>query len=186
MSFLRLARNCGVFAKSFAPLVSDVRSASASIANRIDVLPSANKNIRTFSLSALRYCEAQADEDDAEETPKKKLKYDKPNRDRSIRHPVETSIEYMQSNAYETTYGNRLVWEGYRRVHKGGTAPRKTRKSCIRFGVVTTASPCPICRDEYLVFAHQNLALLKQFISPYTGEVCSSNIIFKSNRFLQQ
>lgn len=176
MSFLRLARNYGVFAKSFAPLVTDLRSASASIANRIDVLPSAHNNIRTFSLSALRYCEPPSDEDGAEETVKKKLKYDKPNRDRSIRHSVETSIEYLQSSAYETTYGNRLVWEGYRRVHKGGTAPRKTRKSCIRFNVVTTSSPCPICRDEYLVFGPENLALLKQFISPYTGEVCSCNI----------
>lgn len=130
----------------------------------------ASKNIRTFSVSMLRYCEAEGGEAEGE-TKKKSVRYDKPNRDRSNFISVHTSVEYMKSAAYQTTYGNRFVWHGYRRVHKGGIAPKKTRESCIRFKVVTTSSPCPICRDEYLVLDHQNLDLLKQFISPHTGEV---------------
>lgn len=50
-------------------------------------------------------------------------------------------------------------------------APRKTRKTCIRQGKISTGNPCPICRDEYLVLDHRNTELLKQFISPYSGEV---------------
>lgn len=36
---------------------------------------------------------------------------------------------------------------------------------------ITTGNPCPICRDVYLVVDYRNVELLKQFISPYTGEV---------------
>lgn len=36
---------------------------------------------------------------------------------------------------------------------------------------IVTGNPCPICRDEYLVLHEKNVDLLKQFISPYTGEV---------------
>lgn len=38
---------------------------------------------------------------------------------------------------------------------------------------MSTGNPCPICRDEYLVLDYRNLDLLKQFISPHTGEVLS-------------
>lgn len=179
MSFLRLARSCGIFAKSLAPPVADTCRASASIVSRINGAYLAHQNIRTFSVSALRYCEAANNEGGGEgegETKKKSIRYDKPNRDRSNVIPVQTSVEYMKSAAYQITYGNRLVWEGYRRVHKGGTPPRKTRESCIRFKVVTTSSPCPVCRDEYLVLDHRNLDLLKQFISPHTGVVGSGLI----------
>lgn len=172
MSLLRLARNCGVFAKSLTPVVTDKCCASTSIVSRFIGVRSTQQNIRTFSLSALRYCEPTNDGDKVGEEPKKKrVSYDKPNRDRSNVIPVETSIEYLKSAAYRTTYGNRLIWHGYRRVHKGGTAPKRTRESCIRFNIVTTSSPCPMCRDEYLVLDHRNLDLLKQFISPHTGEV---------------
>lgn len=58
-----------------------------------------------------------------------------------------------------------------RRNHKGMFAPRKTRKTCIRQGKISTGNPCPICRDEYLVLDHRNTELLQQFISPYSGEV---------------
>lgn len=119
---------------------------------------------RDFSLGTVRYCES-------EEGEEKRRKYDRPNRDRSRVYPVETSIQYLKSDAYYTTYGDNPVWLGYRRVHKGGLAPRLTRQSCVRFHVVTTASPCPICRDEYLVLDHRNLDLLRQFISPHTGQV---------------
>ncbi|XP_008547155.1 28S ribosomal protein S18b, mitochondrial [Microplitis demolitor] len=96
-----------------------------------------------------------------------------PAKDRRNPIPPETSIRYLASDAYKTTYGTEPVWKPYRRNHKGGFAPRKTRKTCIRGGIVSTSSPCPICRDEYLVFDHRNTALLKQFISEYNGEIIS-------------
>ncbi|KAJ8726262.1 hypothetical protein PYW07_000960 [Mythimna separata] len=94
-----------------------------------------------------------------------------PAKDRTKIIPVETSIKYMQSKAYQQTYGENTVWALYRRNHKGGFAPRKTRKSCVRNGMISTGNPCPICRDEYLVLDHRNTKLLEQFISEYTGQV---------------
>lgn len=94
-------------------------------------------------------------------------------KDRTKQIPVETSIRYLNSLAYKQTYGDHLVWEQYRRNHKGPFPPRKTRKTCIRHGMITTGNPCPICRDEYLVLDHRNIELLKQFISPQTGQVLS-------------
>nr|KAG5693170.1 hypothetical protein BaRGS_035368 [Batillaria attramentaria] len=44
----------------------------------------------------------------------------------------------------------------------------------MRGGQISTGSPCPICRDEYLVLDHKNVKLLEQFVSPYTGEVLES------------
>uniref|UniRef100_A0A1B0AKN2 Pyridine nucleotide-disulfide oxidoreductase domain-containing protein 1 n=1 Tax=Glossina palpalis gambiensis TaxID=67801 RepID=A0A1B0AKN2_9MUSC len=95
------------------------------------------------------------------------------NKDRTQVIPVETSIRYLRSSAYQQTYGNTLIWELYRRNHKGAIPPRKTRKTCARKGVISTGNPCPICRDEYLVLDYRNLDLLRQFISPQTGEVLS-------------
>lgn len=94
-----------------------------------------------------------------------------PAKDRTKIIPVETSMKYLISNAYKQTYGDQAVWVLYRRNHKGGFAPRKTRKSCVRNGVISTGNPCPICRDEYLVLDHRNTKLLEQFISEYTGQV---------------
>lgn len=94
-------------------------------------------------------------------------------KDRSQKIPVETSIRYLKSAAYKETYGDQFVWEQYRRNHKGLFPPRKTRKTCIRKDTITTGNPCPICRDEYLVLDHRNIDLLKQFISPHSGEVLS-------------
>ncbi|XP_037812832.1 28S ribosomal protein S18b, mitochondrial [Lucilia sericata] len=94
-------------------------------------------------------------------------------KDRSRKIPVETSIRYLKSDAYKQTYGAQFVWEQYRRNHKGLFPPRKTRKTCIRKDTITTGNPCPICRDEYLVLDHRNIELLKQFISPHSGEVLS-------------
>ncbi|XP_025114528.1 28S ribosomal protein S18b, mitochondrial-like [Pomacea canaliculata] len=85
----------------------------------------------------------------------------------------DTSIRYMNSKAYEEAYGGNPVWFHYRRNFKGQVAPR-TRRTCIRQGIIKTASPCPICRDEYLIVDHKNVKLLEQFISPYTGEVLNS------------
>ncbi|XP_011568996.2 28S ribosomal protein S18b, mitochondrial [Plutella xylostella] len=94
-----------------------------------------------------------------------------PTKDRTKVIPLETSMKYMQSKAYNQTYGESPVWFLYRRNHKGGFAPRKTRKSCVRNGMISTGNPCPICRDEYLVLHHQNTNLLEQFISEHTGQV---------------
>ncbi|KAH0945233.1 hypothetical protein HN011_002525 [Eciton burchellii] len=86
---------------------------------------------------------------------------------------VETSIKYMDSDAYKQTYGDNPVWKLYKRNHKGLFAPRKTRKTCIRQGIISTGNPCPICKDEYLILDHRNVKLLKQFINKYNGETLS-------------
>lgn len=94
-------------------------------------------------------------------------------KDRSKVIPVETSIKYLKSSAYQETYGNEPVWSQYRRNFKGAFPPKKTRRTCIRKQVISTGNPCPICRDEFLVLSEKNPDLLKQFISPQTGGVLS-------------
>lgn len=98
-------------------------------------------------------------------------------RDRTKIIPVETSIEYLKSSAFKSTYGEKKVWELYRRVHKGQLPKKLTRRDCIIHGMIGFGSPCPICRDEYLVVDYRNLELLKMFISPHTGEVNSYLIV---------
>ncbi|CAK9817017.1 28S ribosomal protein S18b, mitochondrial [Anthophora plagiata] len=100
-----------------------------------------------------------------------------PSKDRSQVIPVETSMKYLKSSAYRQTYGNDPVWKHYRRNYKGSFLPRKTRKLCIRGGVVSTGSPCPICRDEYLILDYRNIDLLKQFISVHDGRILDCNVI---------
>lgn len=94
--------------------------------------------------------------------------------DRRSKIPWETSIRYMDSDAYKTTYGDYLVWQLYRRAFGGQFqfVPRETRVSCVgEDGFISTGSPCPICRDEYLVLHHFNVKLLRQFLSPFTGKI---------------
>ncbi|XP_078497829.1 small ribosomal subunit protein mS40 isoform X2 [Lissotriton helveticus] len=43
----------------------------------------------------------------------------------------EKPWEYLTSEEYLETYGERPVWANYRRNHKGGIPPQKTRKTCI-------------------------------------------------------
>lgn len=112
------------------------------------------------------YC--STNDENLDEEQKKSID---PSKDRTKIIPVETSIRYLQSKAYNETYSNKPVWTLYRRNHKGGLPPRKTRKSCVRGGIISTGNPCPICRDEYLVLDHRNTKLLQQFISEYTGQV---------------
>ncbi|XP_011156583.1 28S ribosomal protein S18b, mitochondrial [Solenopsis invicta] len=100
---------------------------------------------------------------------------------------AETSIKYMNSDAYKQTYGNDPIWKMYKRNHKGMFPPRKTRKTCIRGGQITTGNPCPICRDEYLVFDYKNVKLLEQFIDQHNGDVLSyskTNICQKRHKEL--
>ncbi|KAH8410119.1 hypothetical protein KR009_006294 [Drosophila setifemur] len=94
-------------------------------------------------------------------------------KDRTKVIPVETSMRYLNSAAYKQTYGEEFVWTQYRRNHKGMFAPRKTRKTCVRQGRISTGNPCPICRDEFLVLDYRNTELLQQFISPHSGDVLS-------------
>ncbi|XP_062866234.1 28S ribosomal protein S18b, mitochondrial isoform X2 [Trichomycterus rosablanca] len=91
--------------------------------------------------------------------------------------PVETHSrykdrpwEYLESEEYIERYGSKPVWADYRRNHKGGIPPQKTRKTCIR-GEKICGNPCPICRDPNLIIDHQNFNLLQQFISPHSGIV---------------
>lgn len=94
-------------------------------------------------------------------------------KDRTRVIPVETSIKYIKSAAYKQTYGDTPVWVLYRRNHKGSIPPKKTRRTCIRGGQISSGNPCPICRDEYLILHEENIDLLKQFICPYTGSILS-------------
>ncbi|XP_055545606.1 28S ribosomal protein S18b, mitochondrial [Wyeomyia smithii] len=112
--------------------------------------------------------------DQAEQQSGKEAQIDPKDRSRVI--PVETSIRYLLSEAYQQTYQGEPVWKNYRRNHKGIYPPRKTRKTCIRRGKISTGNPCPICRDEYLVLDHRNLNLIKQFISGQTGKALSYQI----------
>ncbi|KAJ3609833.1 hypothetical protein NHX12_024343 [Muraenolepis orangiensis] len=82
----------------------------------------------------------------------------------------DTPWEYLESEEYIERYGSRPVWADYRRNHKGGIPPQKTRRTCIR-GDKTSGNPCPICRDPNVIIHHQNVKLLQQFINPYTGTV---------------
>ncbi|XP_071775248.1 small ribosomal subunit protein mS40 [Centroberyx gerrardi] len=78
--------------------------------------------------------------------------------------------DYLESEEYIERYGTDAVWTGYRRNHKGGIPPQKTRKTCIR-GDKICGNPCPICRDPNVIIHYQNVKLLQQFINPYTGTV---------------
>ncbi|KFB39484.1 AGAP008043-PA-like protein [Anopheles sinensis] len=118
---------------------------------------------------------AAGDEAAEEDTATPKPPVDDP-KDRTRVVPVETSIRYLASEAYRQTYQDDPVWKQYRRNHKGLYPPKLTRKTCIRKGRISTGNPCPICRDEYLVLDHNNIDLLKQFISPQTGEVLSYRV----------
>ncbi|KAK3525427.1 hypothetical protein QTP86_031559 [Hemibagrus guttatus] len=80
----------------------------------------------------------------------------------------DTPWEYLESEEYIERYGSRPVWADYRRNHKGGIPPQKTRKTCIR-GEKICGNPCPICRDPNIIIHYQNVNLLQQFISPHTG-----------------
>lgn len=154
-----------------------------------NLVQTANFNgLRQISLTTARLCDSNEEKennnsDEGEDGEKKKgydisqhwrfKKWVGTPRDRTNIVPVETSIEYLKSAAFKSTYGEKKVWELYRRVHKGQLPKKLTRRDCISHGTIAFGSPCPICRDEYLVVDYRNLELLKMFISPYTGEVDS-------------
>ncbi|XP_068414953.1 small ribosomal subunit protein mS40 isoform X2 [Eschrichtius robustus] len=76
--------------------------------------------------------------------------------------------KYLDSEEYQNRYGSRPVWADYRRNHKGGIPPQRTRKTCIR-GNKIAGNPCPICRDQKLHVDFRNVKLLEQFVCAHTG-----------------
>lgn len=197
---LRLAflRNLQILPKKLTAFTS---YAANGPLNRFNQTASIANNHRLFSLSTVRLCDAQAGDGESEGDGEKVVANDldpsmrtdkvyKPRQDRKYKRligtdrdltipvPYEASIEYLTSEAYKTTYGKEPVWVKYRRVHKSGQFPKfRTRLSCTtkyhKYRLIWNTSPCPICRDKYLVLHEMNVDLLKQFISPYTGEVSS-------------
>ncbi|XP_005414366.1 PREDICTED: 28S ribosomal protein S18b, mitochondrial [Chinchilla lanigera] len=76
--------------------------------------------------------------------------------------------KYLDSEEYQSRYGSRPVWADYRRNHKGGVPPQRTRRTCIRKNKVA-GNPCPICRDHKLHVDFRNVKLLEQFVCAHTG-----------------
>jgi small subunit ribosomal protein S18b, mitochondrial len=149
MNFITRIAGCNIAKINLFPLVSTT-------------------SIRQLSVTKALRCENR---ENPEESDKQAEEPIDPAIDRTRIIPVETSIRYLNSEAYKITYGEEPVWIPYRRNFKGQHPPLKTRKTCIRAGKISTGSPCPICRDEYLILDHNNVELLKQFISKHTGEV---------------
>uniref|UniRef100_A0A8C8RKV1 Small ribosomal subunit protein mS40 n=1 Tax=Pelusios castaneus TaxID=367368 RepID=A0A8C8RKV1_9SAUR len=80
----------------------------------------------------------------------------------------EKPWEYLETEEYIERYGDKPVWFGYRRNHKGAIPKQRTRKTCIRAKKVT-GNPCPICRDQKLHLDYRNVKLLEQFICSHSG-----------------
>lgn len=192
---LAISRNLQFLPKNVAAFTSN---ALIGLPNRLNQTASVTINHRLFSLSTVRLCDAESGDDDGEGaniannnsdidpsmltdrvySPRMDRRYKRligTDDDRTIPVPYERSIEYLKSSAYQTTYGDDPVWLKYRRVHKGQFPKFRTRRNCItsfhKYRLIWNNSPCPICRDKYLVLHELNLDLLKQFVSPYTGEV---------------
>ena len=132
------------------------------------ITPYSSALIRNISTTSARYCDKHENPQKANPNAKN---LDESAIDRTKIVPVETSIRYLKSSAYKETYGEEPVWVPYKRNYKGLFPPRKTRKTCIRSGKISTGNACPICRDEYLVLHEENIELLNQFISQQTGKV---------------
>ena len=79
--------------------------------------------------------------------------------------------EYLHSEDYIKRYQDKVVWFGYIRNKKGFIQPQKTRKNCKRDGVLSSGSPCALCRDDQLLLTYKNVSLLTQFIDHLTGEL---------------
>lgn len=92
---------------------------------------------------------------------------------RGVAIPWEVSLQYMESSAYQETYGKYKVWQLYRRQNPGpmDRVPMFNRNSCVTKGWINNHSPCPICRDRYLVLHYKNIKLINQFIHPFSGMV---------------
>ncbi|XP_068034531.1 small ribosomal subunit protein mS40 [Anomalospiza imberbis] len=101
---------------------------------------------------------------------------------------LERPWEYLESEEYRATYGDRPVWHGYRRNHKGSVPPQTARKACLRRGR-PVGNPCPLCRDRKLLVDFQNVKLLNQFICPHSGVIfhpIHTGICMKQHQRLSQ
>ncbi|XP_032832222.2 small ribosomal subunit protein mS40 [Petromyzon marinus] len=87
-----------------------------------------------------------------------------------LAHLRQNPWEYLDSEEYIERYGEIPIWKDYRRNHKGGIPPQKTRKTCIR-GSNVCSNPCPACRDPKIIMDFKNIRLLQQFICPHQGIV---------------
>lgn len=94
-------------------------------------------------------------------------------RDRRVSVSWEVSVKYLESEEFKAAYRGLKVWIPYRRNMRGiiEVSPRLTRNRCIVNGFIVTGSPCPICRDRYLVLHPKNVKLLEQFINPASDDV---------------
>lgn len=111
-----------------------------------------SSSVRNICLTSVHRCEKH---DNPEEKDENVKKID-PALDRTKIIPVETSIRYLKSSAYKTTYGDLPVWVPYRRNFKGQIPPKKTRKLCIRAGIIATG--------KLLSVHHRYVSLNVQFI----------------------
>ncbi|NXS83053.1 RT18B protein, partial [Erpornis zantholeuca] len=115
-----------------------------------------------------------------QETPKDPLPAPSPYQDRPW--------EYLDSEEYKAAYGDKPVWHGYRRNHKGSVPPQRARKTCLRQGR-HAGNPCPICRDRNLLVDFRNVKLLHQFICPHSGIIfhpIHTGICMKQHQRLSQ
>lgn len=86
----------------------------------------------------------------------------------------------LRSLCTSESAGRKLIWEDYRRNHKGHLPPRKTRLRCYRKlyktgTYIVSGNPCPICRDKIKI-EYKDTNLLTQFISPHSGEILSPSL----------
>jgi len=67
----------------------------------------------------------------------------------------------MCISAYQITYGDALVWQPYRRNHKGSIPPEKTRKTCIvcrnKSCVTEQLFECCIISNLFVLFLVKNI-----------------------------
>jgi len=89
-------------------------------------------------------------------------------------HDWETCLRYMNSKVYKETYGDFPVWKPYRRnvgtVNIWYLMPATIGNCLDENGKFRKNWPCPICRDEYLVFDYRIPALILQFLES-SGQV---------------
>ena len=177
-----LIRIAGIFArKSCYPLLLSGLKSNVSLVTKVNETQLASVSVGNkyfFSTASLLQAEEKNDIDEEEgeiDSDQEFIRKHLDEKDRSREIPLEISIKYIESVAFKTAYGEEPIWKKYRRNFIGTRLPLKTRETCIRQGRIATGSPCPICRDQYLVVDYRNKALLKHFIDPYTGKILHPN-----------
>ncbi|XP_061822782.1 small ribosomal subunit protein mS40 isoform X2 [Nerophis lumbriciformis] len=124
--------------------------------------------LRPFSPPSHAFCQAVSLQDDDAAQPAEDAAQPAEDAAQAPSRYKDRPWDYLESEEYIERYGTKTVWADYKRNHKGAIPPQKTRKTCIR-GDKICGNPCPICRDPNVILHPQNVKLLQQFISPYTG-----------------